>query len=202
MGIQERKEREKEQLKELIMSTAAELFRTKGYEKTSIRAIAKAIEYSPGTIYLYFKDKDELLYNISIRGFQLFFSYFTRVQDIEDPMQRLHALGEAYLTFAFDHPAYYDLMFIMNDPMRSLDKEEWSEGRRSHDVLTDVIRDCKEAGYFEGYEVEELSVMIWGQVHGIVSIYIRDRMTMYEGKDPKELIFNALEIFNSIIKRT
>ena len=201
MGIQERKEREKERLKELIMGTAAELFRKNGYEKTSIRAIAKAIEYSPGTIYLYFKDKDELLYNISVRGFNHFFTYFTQVQDIDEPMQRLQKLGEVYLTFAFDHPAYYDLMFIMNDPMRSLDKEEWSEGKRSHDVLTDVILDCKEAGYFKGYDVDELSVMIWGQVHGIVSLYIRDRMTMYEGTDSKELIFKALEIFNSIIEK-
>ncbi|MDR8393995.1 TetR/AcrR family transcriptional regulator [Aliifodinibius sp. S!AR15-10] len=202
MGIQERKEREKQELRNLILSTAAELFRMKGYEKTSMRAIAKAIEYSPGTIYRYFKDKDELLYEVSVRGFQLFFEYLSSVREIKDPMEQLRKLGEVYIQFALDYPSYYDLMFIMNDPMRSIkEKESWKEGETSHGVLTNIIRECQEVGYFSGYDINELSLMIWGQVHGIVSLHLRDRMHMYQESDPQKLMNNAVSIFKDAISK-
>ena len=200
MGIQERREREKEELKQLIMGTAAELFRERGYEKTSMRAIAEAIEYSPGTIYLYFKDKDELLYEVSVRAFNLFFQYFSRVRGIEDPLERLFKLGEAYITFAVEQQAYYDLMFIMSDPIRNLDTEDWKEGEKNHQVLTDILRDCQEAGHFTDYEIDPLSMMIWSQVHGISSLYVKDRMQMYEGHDKEQFLFEALNIFNDALK--
>ena len=61
MGIPDRKEREKKELKELILKEARALILEEGFEKTSIRKIADRIEYSPTTIYLYFQDKNELL---------------------------------------------------------------------------------------------------------------------------------------------
>jgi len=64
MEVTERKEREKTEMRELITAAAMKMFLEDGYAKTSIRGIADAIEYSPGTIYLYFKDKDELLYEV------------------------------------------------------------------------------------------------------------------------------------------
>ena len=60
MGIAERKEREKMEMHDRILQAATVMFLEDGYEKTSIRNIADKIEYSPATIYLYFKDKDEL----------------------------------------------------------------------------------------------------------------------------------------------
>jgi AcrR family transcriptional regulator len=61
MGVQERKQREKAAMQRLILETANSLFEKKGIENISIRNIANAIEYSPATIYLYFKDKNEIL---------------------------------------------------------------------------------------------------------------------------------------------
>ncbi|MBK7338149.1 MAG: helix-turn-helix transcriptional regulator [Saprospirales bacterium] len=63
MGINERKEREKVELRGLILKGAMEVFLEEGFENTSIRRIAERVEYSPGTIYVYFKDKDEILTN-------------------------------------------------------------------------------------------------------------------------------------------
>ena len=59
MGIPDRKEREKQELRDLILKEARALFLEEGFEKTSLRKIAERIEYSPTTIYLYFKDKNE-----------------------------------------------------------------------------------------------------------------------------------------------
>ena len=62
MGILERKERDREDMRRLILGAARQLFLEQGYEKTSIRNIADVIEYSPATIYLYYKDKNELFF--------------------------------------------------------------------------------------------------------------------------------------------
>lgn len=69
MGINERKERERRELKSKIMSATAEILIKEGYEKTTIRKVASAIEYSPRTVYLYFRDKDALLMEIIEEGF-------------------------------------------------------------------------------------------------------------------------------------
>jgi AcrR family transcriptional regulator len=72
MGISERKEREKQEMREKILLVATEMFIEEGYDKTSIRKIADKIEYSPATIYLYFKDKDEIFHAIHDKGFDKF----------------------------------------------------------------------------------------------------------------------------------
>ena len=93
MGIAERKEREREEMRKLIIDTATQLFIEKGFDKTSMRNIAEAMEYSPATIYLYFKDKSELFNAIHEIGFKVFFEYLSQVKDIADPMDRLDKLG-------------------------------------------------------------------------------------------------------------
>jgi AcrR family transcriptional regulator len=69
MGIRERKDREKKELRKRIMEATAEILIKEGYERTTIRKVASAIEYSPRTVYLYFKDKDALLMEIIEEGF-------------------------------------------------------------------------------------------------------------------------------------
>ena len=69
MGVQERREREKQGIREDILEAARTLFVRDGYENVSIRKIAERIEYSPGTIYLYFQDKADILAQISEETF-------------------------------------------------------------------------------------------------------------------------------------
>ncbi len=75
MGITERKEREKQEKRTLILEAATKMFLEDGFDKTSLRNIADKIEYSPATIYLYFKDKNELFYAIQEKGFELLLKY-------------------------------------------------------------------------------------------------------------------------------
>jgi AcrR family transcriptional regulator len=62
MGVADRKERERVELRSKNLGAAKELFLDRGFKKTSIRNIAELIEHSPGIIYLYFKDKNEDLF--------------------------------------------------------------------------------------------------------------------------------------------
>ncbi len=202
MGIQERRERERLEMKELILQTAAKLLADNGYEKLTIRAIAQKIEYSPRTIYLYFKDKDELLYAMSIKAFTLFGKYFDSVLAIEGPFERLKALNKVYFEFAFENPGYYDLMFILKGPMKSdYNKDGWDIGMKSHNILEGIIDDCVDAGHFKGLDPKTLAFSIWSYVHGIASLKIRGRLKMYPEEKREQLISESNEIMIKMLAK-
>ena len=70
MGIAERKEKQKSDIKKMILEASMKLFVEEGFENVTIRKIADIIQYSPTTIYLYFKDKNEIFYSLHELGFQ------------------------------------------------------------------------------------------------------------------------------------
>lgn len=182
MGISDRKEREKEEMRRRILESAKKLFLDLGYEKTSIRGIAEDIEYSPATIYLYFKDKNELLFALHQEAFVEFAKTFEAVAPIADPFERLIMLGREYLAFAFANPELYELMFLLTAPMETLEIREdvWEDGKGVYMALEALIAQCQAAGHFKGADVSELSMMIWATVHGLVTIYLRKRCTMFD----------------------
>lgn len=65
MGIRDRRDIEKVEMKKKIKGAAIGLIEQEGYENLSIRKIASKIEYSPTTIYLYYKDKAAIITDIS-----------------------------------------------------------------------------------------------------------------------------------------
>lgn len=133
MGIQERKEREKEALRQRIIAAATDLFQQEGYDKVSMRKIAKKIEYSVGTLYLYYEDKDELFLAVQEAAFGKAFIYIQQVGDSDDPMELLERLGERYLRFGVENPGLYRLMFMSDQPMKALSEEDdWRAGIRLH----------------------------------------------------------------------
>ncbi|WIV12393.1 TetR/AcrR family transcriptional regulator [Proteiniborus sp. MB09-C3] len=101
MTIEKRREREIEEMKELILSAAGDIIASEGFDKLSIRKIAKKIEYSPSIIYHYFKDKEEILNNLMQRGYKKIVSAVSSVK-IEDgsPEERLMQMTKNYIRVA------------------------------------------------------------------------------------------------------
>lgn len=179
MGIKERKERHKEDLRQRILDAAKVLFLKEGYEATSIRKIAAAIEFSPTTIYLYYKEKNDILFALQKEGFKLLRSQFAVLEKVDNPFERLKALGRGYLQFAFENPEFYELMFVMKEPLQGLEKgseEEWEDGRRTYEALEVTVAECQQAGYFTGQNPHTFSIMIWSQVHGIVVLCLQGHL--------------------------
>lgn len=177
MGIAERKEREKEDLKVRILDAARALFLEHGYDRTSMRMIAERIEYSPTTIYLYYKDKDALFHALHREAFHKLGARFAPLANVADPLERLKAMGRVYLGFAVEHPELYDLMFIMKAPIQSIEEEEhlWEEGLAVFDVLKSTVQACMKAGLLRKSDVEVTSFLIWSTVHGMAALEVRNR---------------------------
>jgi AcrR family transcriptional regulator len=171
MGTKERKEREREQLKEHILTAARELFFALGYEATSLRGIAEKVEYSPGTIYLHYKDKDAIFHDLQREGFSLLNQQMQVLLAVGDPFERLKAMGRVYMDFAKKYPDYYDLMFVIRAPMRALEEDEdWIEGQTAYHFLNYVVKECQAKGYFAGSDLETFSYYVWATMHGIITL--------------------------------
>lgn len=204
MGISERKAKEKEELKSLILRAAKKLFVEKGIAQTTIRNIATQIEYSVGTVYVYYKDKNDILNDLHTQGFKQLGGEMKVLFNVTDSMERLKALGRVYLQFATENPDMYDLMFNMKAPMdflESVHKEDWNEGKRTFDVLRETVNQCMEKGHFKGHQLEPLSFAIWSTVHGMASLHISQRIKGVNLIDPETMLMKGYEEFVMILDK-
>ena len=172
----------------MILEASMKLFVDHGFDNVSIRKIADLIEYSPTTVYLYFKDKDEIFYDLHNIGFQKLLAVNENLNDIVNPLSRLHKMGENYLHFGMDNPEYYDLMFIQRAPMEALEQMEgcdWTNGDAAINRLKDTLSECMEKAFIPQADVNSVAMAVWSMVHGLVSLAIRDR---FDKLVPKESI--------------
>lgn len=194
MGITERKEKQKTELRRQILEASMKLFVEEGFEKVSLRKIAELIEYSPTTVYLYFKDKNEILFHLHQEGFRRMQEYNTNLLSIANPLLRLHQMGENYLRFGMENPEYYDLMFLQKAPMEALDCAnpgcDWEEGDKALDALRQIIRECMDKQLIAPFDINATAMAIWAMVHGLVSLSIRDR---FDKLVPRDQVFGMMQ---------
>ena len=211
MGIHERKIRHKEDLRKRILEAAKKLFVTSGYEATSIRKIAQEIEFSPTTIYLYYKDKSDIIYALHQEGFSMLRQDFQPLMQVESPFERLKAIGKCYLRFGLKHPDFYEVMFMMKGPMHYLQMHcvdgAWEEGERVFDFLLQTVRDCQEVGYFKELDTVQVAVQAWSSVHGLCSLYVsghlRNMMEVILNTDEQEaMVDKAFRVFVHYLELT
>lgn len=179
MGVKERREREKADVRERILDAAREMFARDGFESVTMRAIANAIEYSPPVIYAHFADKHALIQELCYRDFRTLAQAFGKVGRVEDPVERIRRIGEAYVDFALEHPSQYRFMFMTPKPADAKDAVRRAElrGNPEEDAyafLTNTVAEGITAGRFrpEYRDAEELAQMVWASAHAIVSLQV------------------------------
>jgi AcrR family transcriptional regulator len=202
MTIDARKQREKLEMRRLILDAAKDIFLEKGFHNTSIRNIAEKIEYSPGTIYLYYKDKDDIFHALHEEGFGKMLGMMQPLLHVADPMERLIAMGKVYMEFALKNKELYDLMFIMEAPINAeLNREKWEMGDRTLNFLKEVLTDCQQKGHFKDMNIDYLSFMIWSSLHGMCALFCRNRCQAYEHQQEMDLLRNGMDYFITLLKR-
>lgn len=182
MGIAERREREKEALRTRIVEAARDIVSEKGLDALSMRAIAERVEYSPGTLYLYFRDKDELLNDVVAEGFR-------RLEDAArsqlgglsagaGPGEQHRALGRAYARFALENTAYFRVMFELPRVARVWAPGECTpcsgagESGSAFCMVVDTVRRAIESGAVNLEDARRGAIVSWGLIHGLTSLYL------------------------------
>ncbi len=170
MGIIERRQRQKTEVRTSILQAAWEVVLTEGWQALSIRKIADAIEYSVPVVYTHFESKDAILHEFTKEGFRLLTEAITQQRDSQtDASRQLEAMAEGYWNFAFAYKEYYQLMFGLGIPAceqvkRMVEMKEFAD--IVHAVIQEVISTGSqpELDTFLKYHTY-LSIL-----HGLVSI--------------------------------
>lgn len=187
MGVKERRARQKRFLRQEILDAASELFVREGYENVSMRRIAEKIEYSPTTIYLYFKDKAELLENVCRETFDRLVKRLSKIlQQPGDPVECLKRGLIAYIQFGLENPHHYRATFMMPIPDDLDEKamhESNSPGMQAFSFLRRGISECIEKGKMPAKDVELASQELWAGIHGLTSLLIVHESFPWVGRD-------------------
>jgi AcrR family transcriptional regulator len=204
MGIKERKEKEREEMRNLILSTAKKLFVEKGYEQTSVRNIASEISYSHGTIYLYFKDKDAIFQEISKQGFNVLTEKVKALTALDNPIVRLVAMGRAYIDFVRKNPDIYELMFTNEAPLEYI-KENYQQDRienkqNAFHILLETMQECIDKKFIKSHNLESLSFLFWSTLHGAVTLEISGRHYIANSRNPETLVDKAFDLLCELVR--
>ncbi len=170
MGIAERKLRQKEEVRASILHAALKVVQDEGWQALSIRRIADAIEYSVPVIYDHFENKEAILLEFTKQGFGMLSDELVKAKKrYTDPEKQIEAMAYSYWEFAFDHPAYYQVMYGLGMPS------------------CDTVNKVPELGIFTGLVLESIKALIassknekadamlklhtfWSMLHGLISI--------------------------------
>jgi AcrR family transcriptional regulator len=204
MGIKERKEREKGRRRQQIMVAAKRVFSQKSFNKATMEDIAKEAELSPGTIYLYFKNKEELFASLSLRILQYMSIRLEHVHNekYKEPKQKLTALKEAlYEVYEFDPLVLINMFHLQSsETLKNLSPHLLSDikelSRHSFRSMTSVFEEGIEKGDFIDKHPVALADIVWALFSGVV-LWEESKRLIDSRKDfLKATLEIAFEIFN------
>lgn len=179
MGTEERKAREKEQRRNTIIDAAENVIFAKGLDQATMEEIAEEAELSKGTLYLYFKNKNELYMAITQRGSDILNSRFARIFNSNHTgLELIRLMGETYLDFVKNHPDYFNA-FLYYESLKdaeALESSEMAKGceENRNEAMNYMIR-CLQIGMQDGtidnsYDPRELAILIWASTRGITMV--------------------------------
>jgi len=203
MSISDRKKEENKALKAKIMSAAVRVLAEQGYARLSMRKIASLIDYSPTTIYRFFRNKEDLLVHLAM---QVFADLSAEVEKVKaahpnDPLVLLKSLLAAYAAFCLDRPD----MFRLFNEISSFEMEEGilyetlgTVRRPVYQSWREAIQQSIDAGKIETKDETRVFLFLWDSLHGYIEHrvkYPRLRRKPLE-KDTEEfleLVFQGIE---------
>ena len=178
MGIQERRQREREQRRDAIIEAACEVFMKKGINSATMDEIASKAELSKATLYLYFTNKEELFLAVLLIVMAAFIEVMGGSQDeTKSVHENLHNLGKAYYSFYLQYPAYYKLMNVM-EPSDDFEFDKYEISRELarlngeiwRIVCGPVVQGMKQGIFKQDVVPLEVGMTLWVGSSGIINL--------------------------------
>lgn len=180
MGLKERRQKHKEEFKAEILEAALALFVQEGYNQFSMRKLASRIEHSPTTIYLYFRDRDDLLLHICENFYaNLLQEQLQGMTADAPPEQLLRQAFLSYVSYSLKHPELYKVVFFSNPQLYGRPEDYLSRDTMSLKCwkqFCELVDNCIKSGYFRPLDCYTLSTVMWIAMHGLVTstIFTKD----------------------------
>ena len=204
MGIQERKKREKEGRRQQILAASKQLFSDQGFQQTTMEEIANAAELSPGTIYLYFKSKDELFAELSLGVIHYFNGRLDKLTS-GDHMTSEQKLGG--VKDILQDICTFDSFILVNalklqsgETLKKLSPHLTSDIRKQSvkvaEKLSGIFSEGIDDGSFVDRRPDVFSAILWGAFSGMVLFNEFQESFTSNPHDLPQSIENTFEIFS------
>lgn len=184
-------------LKNALIKAGVEILAKEGIGKLSLRKVALKAGVSHTAPYAHFSDKQSLIAAISTEGFQRLSKALESVSHTHahNPKKQLIESALAYVTFALGNKDIFKIMFSS-----ALEKEKEypafvEVSQKAFHQVVEIIEACQQADVIKSGEADVLAVIIWGQVHGIISLALEGQIShaVLEKKTLQELVTQAVE---------
>lgn len=207
MGINERREKEKEIRRNDIIDAAEKVFFTKGYNNATMDDVAKEAEFSKRTVYVYFNSKEQIYFEIMIRGYRLLIGMLK--DDLKEKaynaIEEIRQIALTFYRFSKDYPEYFqaimeyengELDFQKGIPDQSR-QECYALGEEILGHLTRALQKGIKEGSIRGdLEVVKTALVLWACMLGVFNIADRKEnyIKNYHKTTPEELISAAFQL--------
>lgn len=174
-------------LKNRIMKEALRILQSEGIHGLSLRKIAKRLGTSHAAPHRHFQDKNQLLAEISEKGFHILQKMIMQNMEAETlPSKRLKKYGESYIAFAAEYPQYFRVMFGENFYEKNSYPECEKAGIDTFNLLLSVISECMDKKEIPKGNPLASAISAWSAVHGLSSLIVDSRLEIFQ-----EMKFNT-----------
>lgn len=189
MGVIEKRAKHKEEFRKEILDSAREIFINDGYDGFSMRKLAEKIGYSPTTIYIYFKNKDDLLFDICEEFFEHFSAQLHHIRSAsQDPIETLRQALLYLMEFGLKNPNQYKVIFFTKSNIygtREEFVEKESMARNTYFAFREMVQECISKGKMRDLGVDVIAQTLAIVSHGLIT------MALYKTnflKDKSEIV--------------
>jgi AcrR family transcriptional regulator len=188
MAIEDRRARERDARRRLIVTSARQLAEAEGWDAVTTRRLSGEIEYSQPVLYSHFANMDQLAQAVAVEGFgELAESLRTARAGAATTTDALRQLAHAYVDFARQNPALYDAMFTRSTTLHFAADDTPPELEASFTELRDAV-----AALAENQDANTLAEVFWSALHGLVTLNRNGRLRSSHEADRVDLLVDQL----------
>ena len=192
MGVAERKVREKQARRQAILDAARDCFFRDGFEATTISQIAEEVELSTGTLYLYFKNKEEIYVSILEEGLDILYDLMKSAEPADGaPADFIEAHARAYHRFYTDYGQYFDIMFFLRRPDKEVELQVDLSNRLNNQtsrclgLVESAVEKGIASGEFRLLDPHEAARVMWATMNGLMVLHEKRTEEMLTEKLPR-----------------
>lgn len=171
MGIEERKRKEKLDRHNSILKAAEKIMLIGGLHALNMDRVAQESELAKGTLYIYFKNKEEILAELSLKARNLLFQEFEKaLQTQPTSLEKIKAILETNYHFHKKYPLYYDLvsLYEINNQFTETPELQASSYKITQLIISLVENAQRDGSLRDGIDPMLFSMAIWGMTVGII----------------------------------
>lgn len=196
------------EFKNKILDVAAQVIREEGFHQLSMRKIAARLNMAAPSLYYYFTNKDDINIAIRMRAGTLLYEHLAAAYEPgQDLKTNARNMLRAYVEFGLYKPHYYEVMFDSTAPKRSdyegsslesAAKAELESSLRSLALLGQFVQEFIQAGYPVPDDIETVQLMLWSQLHGIISLH-NNKLLSEIGCPGEDVVIKVVDLFFKVI---